>query len=171
MCIGKRSLVDCELFWFNSFFAQQDHRVDSERTPGGNQGGYETYAEHGKNDAAEDDRVFRRGLIHDRRQDTRCQYTEDHASYRSNGEQPEGTSERCTEQFVLTGPEGYADAEVAEAFADGIGGHTEDTGNRKHGAQQAQRAVRDGGYARGDECRIQLVVPGPYLQRYMRIGA
>ena len=44
MCIGKCSLVDCELFCFNSFFAQQDHRIDSEGTPGGNQGGYETYA-------------------------------------------------------------------------------------------------------------------------------
>jgi hypothetical protein len=72
--------VDCELFCFNSFFAQQDDWVDSEGTPGGNQGGYETYAKHGKNDAAEDDRVLRRGQIHDRRKDTCCQYTEDHAS-------------------------------------------------------------------------------------------
>jgi hypothetical protein len=73
MCIGKCSLVDCELFCFNSFFAQQDHRVDSEGTSGGNQGGYETYAKHGENDTAENDRVFRRGLIHDRRKDTGCQ--------------------------------------------------------------------------------------------------
>ena len=49
MCIGKCSLVDCELFCFNSFFAQQDHRVDSEGTSGGNQGSYETYAKHGQN--------------------------------------------------------------------------------------------------------------------------
>lgn len=35
MCIGKCSLVDCELFCFNSFFAQQHHRVDSEGTGAG----------------------------------------------------------------------------------------------------------------------------------------
>jgi hypothetical protein len=52
VCIGKCSLVDCELFCFNPFFALQDHRVDSEGTPGGNQGGYETYAKHGENDTA-----------------------------------------------------------------------------------------------------------------------
>ena len=64
MCIGKCSLVDCELFCFNSFFAQQNHRVGSEGMSGGNQGGYETYAKHGQNATAENDRVLRRGLIH-----------------------------------------------------------------------------------------------------------
>ena len=75
MCIGKCSLVDCELFCFNSFFAQQYHRVDSEGTSDGNQGGYETYAKHGENDTAENDRVFRRGLIHVMsRPSSRCVY-------------------------------------------------------------------------------------------------
>jgi len=63
---------------------------------------------------------------------------------------------------VLTSSEGYADTEFAEAFADGVGGHAEDAGNGKHRAQQAKR---NSCYASGEECGIQLVVPGPYFKR------
>jgi hypothetical protein len=66
---------------------------------------------------------------------------------------------------VLTSSEGYADTEFAEAFADGVGGHAEDAGNGKHRAQQAKHAERNSCYASGEECGIQLVVPGPYFKR------
>ena len=69
------------LVYFNSFITKQDHRINGEGTSSRHQGCDDAYAEHSKNDTAEDDRVFWCGLVHDRRKDTGCQYTEDHASY------------------------------------------------------------------------------------------
>src|SRR3984885_8708815 len=156
---------------FHSFIAEQNHRVNGEGTSSGDQGSDHAYAEHSKNDTAEDDRVFRRGLIHDRRKDTGRQYTKDQAGDRSNGEQPESTSERCAEHLALIGSKGYADTEFTETFADGIGGHAEDAGNGKHRAQQAKHAERNGGDASGEEGRIQLAVPGSDFERQRRIQA
>jgi hypothetical protein len=113
--------------------------ANGEGTPSGDQGNDDAYAKHSKNDTAEEDRVFWRGLIHDGRKDTGCQYTENHASCRSNGEQRESMSQRCAEHLALTGSKGYADTEFAEPFAEGIRGHAEDAGNGQHRAQQAKR--------------------------------
>src|SRR5260370_40381735 len=98
--------------------------------------------------------------MHARPKDTGCQSADDHASYRSKGEQPESTSERCAEHLALTGSKGYADTEFTEAFADGIGGHAEDAGNGKHRAHQAKHAEKNGGDASGEEGVITLAVPG-----------
>jgi len=51
---------------FELFVAEQDHRVDGESAPGVDQGGDNADAEHGENDATQDDRGLWRGLIHDR---------------------------------------------------------------------------------------------------------
>ena len=51
---------------FELFVAQQNHRVDGESTPGGDQGRDNADAEHGENDSTKDERVLWRGLIHDR---------------------------------------------------------------------------------------------------------
>jgi hypothetical protein len=57
--VGERAPYRLGFVYSNLFFSRQDHRIGSEGTPGGDQGRCETYAEHGKNDAAEDDQIQR----------------------------------------------------------------------------------------------------------------
>ena len=58
---------------------------------------------------------------------------------------------RPSEQLALIGAERNADAELAESFADGVGGHAEDAGNGEHCAQQAQNTESNRCHAGSEE--------------------
>jgi len=65
-CLGSpRNQPGRRGFSPTSFVAEQNHRVDGESTPGGDQGSDNADAEHGENDSTQDDRILWRGLIHD----------------------------------------------------------------------------------------------------------
>ena len=56
--------------------------------------------------------------------------------------------------------EGDADAEFAEALADGVGGEAEGAGDGEEEAEGAEDAEGDGGDLGGKEAERELGVPG-----------